>query len=53
MLAAFFVASEPSWTGLGLVAVLGGLLALDETALAQTWFSQPLPAALLTGLVLR
>ena len=50
--AALFVASEPSWTGLGLVALLGALLALDDTALAQTWFSQPLPAALLTGLVL-
>lgn len=36
------------WGG---VAVLGGLLALDETSLAQTWFSQPLPAALLAGLV--
>ncbi|HPF71091.1 MAG TPA: PTS sugar transporter subunit IIC [Candidatus Krumholzibacteria bacterium] len=33
-------------------AVLGGLLALDDTAYAQTWLSQPLPAALLTGLLL-
>lgn len=33
------------------LALLAGCLALDETALAQTWLSQPLPAALLAGLV--
>lgn len=33
------------------VALLGGLLVLDDTAWAQTWFSQPLPAGLLTGMV--
>lgn len=38
-----------AWLG---IAVLGAVLALDDTALAQTWLSQPLPAALLTGLVL-
>jgi mannose/fructose/N-acetylgalactosamine-specific phosphotransferase system component IIC len=38
-----------AWLGLG---VLGAVLAVDETAFAQTWLSQPLPAALLTGLVL-
>jgi hypothetical protein len=35
------------WPGL---ALLGALLALDENGLAQTWFSQPLPACLLAGL---
>ncbi len=39
------------WTAFGGVAFIGALLALDETSLAQTWLSQPLPAALLTGLV--
>lgn len=37
-----------AWLGL---AVLGAVLAVDETAFAQTWLSQPLPAALLAGLV--
>ena len=32
------------------VAVLGGWLVLDDTAWAQTWISQPLPAGLLAGL---
>ncbi len=36
------------WTAL---AVLGAWLAADENSLAQTWFSQPLPAALLAGLI--
>jgi mannose/fructose/N-acetylgalactosamine-specific phosphotransferase system component IIC len=36
------------WFG---VAGLGAALSLDETSLAQTWFSQPLPAALLAGLL--
>ncbi|MBM4130028.1 hypothetical protein FJ250_03235 [bacterium] len=39
------------WTLVGWLAVLAGCLALDETALAQTWLSQPLPAALLAGVV--
>jgi mannose/fructose/N-acetylgalactosamine-specific phosphotransferase system component IIC len=38
----------PAW---GLLALLGALLALDEMSLAQTWLSQPLPAALLAGTV--
>lgn len=38
------------WALVGWVALLAGALALDETALAQTWLSQPLPAALLAGL---
>jgi len=37
-----------AWLGL---AALGAVLALDDTAFAQTWLSQPLPAALLAGLV--
>jgi mannose/fructose/N-acetylgalactosamine-specific phosphotransferase system component IIC len=37
-----------SLLGLGL---LGALLALDETSYAQTWFSQPLPAGVLAGVV--
>lgn len=32
------------------VALLGGWLVLDDTSWSQTWFSQPLPAGLLTGL---
>jgi mannose/fructose/N-acetylgalactosamine-specific phosphotransferase system component IIC len=39
----------PAWIGL---AGLGAWLALDDTSVGQTWFSQPLPAAVLTGLVL-
>lgn len=33
------------------LAVLGACLVLDDTAWAQTWFSQPLPAATLAGFV--
>jgi len=33
------------------LALLAAALALDDTALAQTWLSQPLPAGLLTGVV--
>jgi len=40
---------EFSISTLALLGLLAGLLALDDTALAQTWFSQPLPAALLAG----
>jgi mannose/fructose/N-acetylgalactosamine-specific phosphotransferase system component IIC len=39
------------WALLGWLALLSGLLALDDTALGQTWLSQPLPAAALAGLV--
>lgn len=37
---------------LAVAAALGGVLALDETALAQTWFSLPVTVGLLTGLAL-
>lgn len=37
------------WVGLPL---LGAWLATDENSLIQTWLSQPLPAAILTGAVL-
>lgn len=40
---------DASISSLALLALLAGLLALDDVALAQTWFSQPLPAAILTG----
>lgn len=39
------------WALFAWLAVLAGCLALDETAAAQTWLSQPLPAALLAGAV--
>lgn len=50
--AAVSALADPTWAGFVAVALLGGLLTLDDTAFAQTWFSQPLPAALLTGWVL-
>jgi mannose/fructose/N-acetylgalactosamine-specific phosphotransferase system component IIC len=51
-LAAVFAAEAGfPWLALGLTALLGAALALDETALVQTWFSQPLPAGILAGLV--
>jgi mannose/fructose/N-acetylgalactosamine-specific phosphotransferase system component IIC len=46
-----FAMSGADWALLGWLALLAGCLALDETALAQTWLSQPLPAAFLAGLV--
>ncbi len=42
-------ATEPTWTSFVLIGLLAGFLALDDTALCQTWFSQPLPAGVLTG----
>ncbi len=39
----------PEVSTLALLALLAGLLTMDDTSLAQTWFSQPLPAALLAG----
>jgi mannose/fructose/N-acetylgalactosamine-specific phosphotransferase system component IIC len=39
------------WELVGWLALLAGCLALDETSVAQTWLSQPLPAALLAGVV--
>jgi mannose/fructose/N-acetylgalactosamine-specific phosphotransferase system component IIC len=45
-----FLVGEPgSWL---VVALLAAVLALDDTAFAQTWLSLPAPAGLLTGLVL-
>ena len=41
--------SDPSVPALLSLGLMAGLLALDDTALAQTWFGQPLPAAVLTG----
>ncbi|MCP4291452.1 MAG: PTS sugar transporter subunit IIC [bacterium] len=40
---------DASLSSLALLAMLAGFLALDDVALGQTWFSQPLPAALLCG----
>lgn len=37
------------WGTVGSLALLGVLLSLDDTAFAQTWLSQPLPAGLLAG----
>ncbi len=39
------------WLFWPLLAALGALLALDDTSLGQTWLSQPLPAAVLAGLL--
>ena len=50
--AGFLAAVDASWAPVAGVVLLGALLTLDDTAFAQTWLSQPLPAALLTGLVL-
>ncbi len=41
--------SGPDYFVLPLLGLLAGLLALDDTAFAQTWFGQPLPAAVLAG----
>lgn len=49
---AALAAGDPAGAGFAVAVLLGALLALDDTAFAQTWFSQPLPAALLTGAVL-
>jgi len=45
----FLLADPQAWL---FVALLAAVLALDETAFAQTWLSLPAPAGLLTGLVL-
>ncbi len=39
------------WLPVAWLALLAMVLSLDETALAQTWLSQPLPAGLLAGAV--
>ncbi len=41
--------SDPNLPALLVLGLMAGLLALDDTAFAQTWFGQPLPAAILTG----
>ncbi len=46
---AWVPAADPTWTSILLLGMLAGLLCLDDTALAQTWFSQPLPVGVLTG----
>jgi mannose/fructose/N-acetylgalactosamine-specific phosphotransferase system component IIC len=53
MLLASVAAIDPGfpWLALGLTALLAAILTLDETAVAQTWFSQPLPAGILAGLI--
>ena len=52
MTAALALSVAPlDWTPVLLLAALAALLALDETAFAQTWFGQPLPAALLAGFI--
>ncbi len=45
----FLVADPQAWA---IVASLAAVLALDDTAFAQTWLSLPAPAGLMTGLVL-
>lgn len=42
-------AGDAAWPSLLMLGLLAGLLALDDTSLAQTWFSQPLPAGVLAG----
>ena len=42
---------EAPWLVWAALALLGAWLAADENSLVQTWFSQPLPAALLAGLI--
>lgn len=39
------------WTTASWLVGLAALLSLDDTALAQTWLSQPLPAGILAGYV--
>ena len=41
--------ADPNLPALLILGLMAGLLALDDTAFAQTWFGQPLPAAILTG----
>jgi len=40
---------EPSWTSYLLLGLLAGLFSLDDTALVQSWFSQPLSLSILVG----
>lgn len=43
---------DPGFPALLALGLTAGLLALDDTALAQTWFGQPLPAAVVAGYLL-
>ncbi len=47
--AALILVADTSLPSLLWLGLLGALVALDDVSLAQTWFGQPLPAALLTG----
>jgi mannose/fructose/N-acetylgalactosamine-specific phosphotransferase system component IIC len=43
--------SGPDLPTLVVLGLFTGILALDDTAFAQTWFGQPLPAAVLAGYI--
>ncbi len=45
------LALHSTWSLPALTVLLGGFLCLDESSAVQTWLSQPLPAAVLTGLI--
>jgi mannose/fructose/N-acetylgalactosamine-specific phosphotransferase system component IIC len=45
------ILAEVSWLTWTALALLGAWLAADENSLVQSWLSQPLPAAILAGLV--
>lgn len=41
--------TDPTWSSFLILGLLAGILALDDTAFAQTWIGQPLPAAVIAG----
>jgi mannose/fructose/N-acetylgalactosamine-specific phosphotransferase system component IIC len=43
--------STEVWVTIFSLGLLGALLSLDETAVLQSWLSQPLPAGLLAGII--
>jgi len=43
------LSTDPVWSSVALLGLLAGLLALDDTAVAQTWLSSPLPAGIAAG----
>lgn len=45
------IVAQPDLVPVLALALLAALLVLDESALAQTWLSQPLPTGILAGLV--
>jgi mannose/fructose/N-acetylgalactosamine-specific phosphotransferase system component IIC len=45
------LSGDVSWVSVFALALLAGILSLDETSLAQTWLCQPLPAGVLAGAV--